>query len=109
MARTTPAEAKGTVRRKSPSAVDATAAVPEYPLLAYVDSLLEQLQAHVPKALKDWDEQAIHQARVSTRRLKAALDLLKPVLSKRPRRAFGRVLRRVRRRLGPLRDTDVML
>jgi CHAD domain-containing protein len=71
--------------------------------------LLEQLQAHVPKALKDWDEDAVHQARVSTRRLKAALDLLKPVLSKRPRREFGRVLRRLRRRLGPLRDTDVML
>jgi hypothetical protein len=31
------------------------------------------------------------------------------VLSKRHRRPFGKVLRRLRRRLGPLRDTDVML
>src|SRR5678815_3267265 len=87
MARTTPADAKGTVRRKTagpPSATDAATPPPDYPLLAYVDSLLEQLQANVPKALKDWDEDGIHQARVSTRRLKPALDLLKPLLSKRP-------------------------
>jgi CHAD domain-containing protein len=109
MARTTPADEKRTVRRQSPGPAGAATAVPDYPLPAYVDSLLEQLQAHVPKALKEWDEEAVHQARVSTRRLKAALDLLKPVLTKRPRRAFGRVLRRLRRRLGPLRDTDVML
>ncbi len=109
MARTTPAREKRTVRRKSPRATESATPPQDYPLLAYVDSLLEQLQAHVPKALKEWDEEAVHQARVATRRLKAALDLLKPVLSKRPRREFGRVLRRLRRRLGPLRDTDVML
>jgi len=31
------------------------------------------------------------------------------VLSKRPRRKLGRILRRLRRRLGPLRDADVMI
>src|SRR5688572_1032431 len=115
MARTsTPAAGKGRTRRKARPAAGTTADAaptppPVYPLLTYVDSLLEQLHAHVPKALKEWEEEGIHQARVSTRRLKAALDLMKPVLSKRPRRQFGRVLRRLRRRLGPLRDADVML
>src|SRR5205085_646967 len=57
----------------------------------------------------EFDEEAIHQARVSTRRLKAAMTLLKPVLSKKSGRKFLEVLKKLRRRLGPLRDYDVML
>ena len=82
---------------------------PEFPLLGYLDGLMEDLRARVPAALKLWDVEAIHQSRVATRRMKAALDLMQVVLSKRARRQFGRVTRNLRRRLGPLRDADVML
>jgi CHAD domain-containing protein len=41
--------------------------------------------------------------------MKAGLDLMRAVLGKRSRRTFNRVTRKLRRRLGPLRDADVML
>ncbi len=81
----------------------------EFPLLAYLDDLVDDLRDHVSGALKAFDADAIHDARVSTRRLKAALDLLEPVLSKGSRELFPIVLKKLRRRLGPLRDQDVML
>ncbi|HLL89275.1 MAG TPA: CHAD domain-containing protein, partial [Tepidisphaeraceae bacterium] len=79
------------------------------PLLAWMDERVNDLRDLVPRALRAWDEEAIHQARVNTRKLKAAIDLMAPVTSPDHRRAFGRVLRRLRRRLGPLRDLDVMI
>lgn len=81
----------------------------EFGLLAYLDELMEDLHDNVPKALKDFDEDGIHDARVSTRRLKAAMGLLQPVLSDEHRKNFEKVLKKVRRRLGPLRDLDVMI
>ncbi len=93
-----------------PIAMDTTAPAPaEFPLLTHVDELVEDLRTNVSKALKQFDIDAIHQARVATRRLKAALDLFKPVLTGDRRRPFARELRKLRRRLGPLRDLDVML
>jgi CHAD domain-containing protein len=86
---------------------DASGQVP--PLLAHLDRLVEELHVQAPKALNDFDEEGIHRARVATRRLSAALDLTKPVVGKKRRKAFGKVLRGLRRRLGPLRDADVML
>ena len=79
------------------------------PLIAYLDHLVEELRRLVPLALRDWDHDAIHHSRVATRRLKAGLDLFRPVLSDDARRPFAKVTRRLRRRLGPLRDLDVML
>lgn len=61
------------------------------------------------EALHSFDPDAVHDARVATRRLTAALDLLEPCLPDRPRKKFARVLRKLRRALGPLRDLDVML
>jgi len=81
----------------------------EFPLLTYLDGLVEDLRQLTPKALKDWDADAIHDARVATRRLKAAMDLLKFVLSDDHRKPFNKVLKKLRRRLGPLRDMDVMI
>jgi CHAD domain-containing protein len=81
----------------------------EFPLLAYLDELVDDLREHVSGALKVFDVDAIHDSRVSTRRLKAALDLLEPVLSRESREPFATVLKKLRRRLGPLRDQDVML
>lgn len=79
------------------------------PLLTYLDELVVEMQRLVPPALRDWDEQAVHRSRVATRRLKAGVDLFRPVLSDDARRSFAKVTRRLRRRLGPLRDLDVML
>jgi len=79
------------------------------PLCEYLDDLVAELQRLVPLALRDWEEDAIHHSRVATRRLKAGIDLFRPVLSDDARKAFAKVTRRLRRRLGPLRDLDVML
>jgi CHAD domain-containing protein len=81
----------------------------QFPLLDYVDQLVEDLRGNVTKALKDWDAEGIHRARVATRRLKAALDLLRPVISDEQRKPFATVLKKLRRRLGPMRDLDVMI
>jgi CHAD domain-containing protein len=93
-----------------PETEDASAtALPVFPLLAYLDGLMEELRGRLPVALNEWDGESIHQSRVATRRMKAAIDLMKPVLGKKRRKALGKSLRKLRRRLGPLRDADVML
>lgn len=89
--------------------VAAKRAEPDFPLLGYLDGLMEDLRGRVPAALKAWDVEAIHQSRVATRRMKAAMDLMRVVLSNRLRRPFAKVTRNLRRRLGPLRDADVMI
>lgn len=81
----------------------------EIPLLKYLDSLVENLRKLMSAAISGEDEVAVHDARVATRRLKAATDLVKSVVSGRCRRPFNRVGRSLRRQLGPLRDLDVML
>ena len=81
----------------------------DFAFLDHLDELLDDLHHNVPKALKEFDTDGIHDARVATRRLKAALDLLDPVLSDRRKKPFAKVLRKLRRRLGPLRDADVMI
>jgi CHAD domain-containing protein len=80
-----------------------------FPLLAYLDGLVEQLQKDTPKALREFDVDAIHDARVATRRLKAATGLLAPILHGDSSKKFEKALRKLRRRLGPLRDGDVMI
>jgi CHAD domain-containing protein len=79
------------------------------PLCNHLDTLVETLGARIPRALEEFDEESIHQARVTTRRLKAALDLLESTLDKDHARPFARLGRKLRRRLGPLRDLDVMI
>jgi CHAD domain-containing protein len=82
----------------------------EPPILDYMDGQVEKLRTLVPRALRECagDVEAVHDARVATRRLKAAFDLLKPVLPERHLRKFARTLRKLRRRLGPIRDLDVI-
>lgn len=79
------------------------------PLLKYSDSLVENLRELIASAVGGSDEKAVHDARVTTRRLKALADLVKPVVSGRSRRPFNRVGKCLRRQLGPLRDLDVMI
>lgn len=78
-------------------------------MLEYVDQLVEKLRAMVPRAIMEGDETAIHQARVATRRLKAAVDVFKPVSSKAHRRELTRILSKLRKNLGQARDLDVVL
>jgi CHAD domain-containing protein len=81
----------------------------EFALLKHLDSLVDNLRKLIPAALKGQDVEAVHDARVATRRLKAATEMLESVISGRCRKLFDRVTRRLRRQLGPLRDLDVML
>lgn len=74
-----------------------------------LEQRVEDLRGMVRRALRSWDVHSIHQARVTTRRLTAATDLLRPLLSDDPRRAFAKSLKKLRRTLGALRDADVML
>ena len=69
---------------------------------------LRELRKILPQAQKG-SESEVHRARVIARRLKAALDVGKPLLSAESRREVSRAIRRIRRALGELRDVDVML
>jgi CHAD domain-containing protein len=77
--------------------------------LIYLDQQIDALRTHTPAALDAFDPTGIHQARVGTRRLKAGLDLLQPLLAKDDLTALAKAGKRLRRRLGPLRDLDVMI
>jgi len=81
----------------------------DLPFLTYVDELMDQLHHNVPKALREFDAEAIHDARVATRRLKAAVDLVQPCLTQNRRKPLEKQLKKLRKRLGPLRDLDVMI
>jgi CHAD domain-containing protein len=78
-------------------------------LLKYLDELVENLRGLVSRAVKEQDKEAIHQARVATRRLKAATELMDSILTKKARKPFDKITRALRKQLGPLRDLDVML
>lgn len=79
------------------------------PLIVHLDALVDNLREQVPAALKGHEPTAVHHARVSTRRLKAALDVLEPVVSAGHRKPLVKALSKLRRQLGPMRDADVML
>lgn len=79
------------------------------PLVRHLDRLTQHLIEQSAEVLQVESIDAVHQSRVTTRRLKAASDLLRPLLSSKSRRLFNRALRKVRRRLGPVRDIDVMI
>jgi len=82
----------------------------DLPAIARVlDERVEDLRGLARRALRNWDSEAIHHARVGTRRLKAALDVLRPLLPNEARGEFAKSLRKLRKALGPLRDLDVML
>ncbi|MGA2233577.1 MAG: CHAD domain-containing protein [Tepidisphaeraceae bacterium] len=81
----------------------------EFPLLDHLDGVVEVLRQTAPRAVRQSDEEAVHDARVASRRMKAALDLFAPVISARRAKDFSRINRSLRKRLGALRDLDVML
>src|SRR5262245_8261889 len=70
---------------------------------------MRRLRRRIPAALRDWDHHAIDDVHVATRRLRAALDLLGPVVPPKRVAPLRKTARRLRRRLGSLRDYDVMI
>lgn len=80
-----------------------------FPLLDHIEKQMGKLRENLAEALNTFGEDSIHDARVATRRMKAAMELLSPVLSKKHRKPLDKGMRRIRRRLGPLRDADVMI
>ena len=71
--------------------------------------MVRKLRRRVPVALGDGEAKAVHEARVSTRRLRASLDLLAPVVPAKMTAPLRKTARRLRRRLGTMRDLDVMV
>lgn len=78
-------------------------------LLDYLDDLMRHLAAQLSASLLAGEVSAVHQSRVATRRMGAALRLLEPVVERSKRKRLERSLKRMRRRLGCLRDLDVMM
>ncbi len=60
-------------------------------------------------ARKGEDIEALHDMRVATRRMRAALKIFEPYFEKDDIASFGRNLRRTGRALGQVRDLDVLL
>jgi CHAD domain-containing protein len=77
-------------------------------LIRFLDEQVEALRQLLPMVVEDFSSTAIHQSRVATRRLKAGLDVFAPFVDSKRFRVFARFARRLRRRLAPLRDLDVM-
>jgi CHAD domain-containing protein len=75
---------------------------------AYLREQLDAIVAHAPKALQTGDPKAIHQARVATRRLKALCDVAEPIVGGRGLAELNEFGRLLRKRLGDLRDLDVL-
>jgi CHAD domain-containing protein len=75
----------------------------------YIADQVDVLRANVPTALAELAGESVHDARVATRRLKSAIELLEPLVPRQPARKLNRAGRRIRRLLGPLRDIDVAI
>jgi len=69
---------------------------------------LEKVISHESEVLKDHDPEELHQMRVGMRRLRSAVVGFEPVL-KLPESADDQKIGRIARRLGKLRDLDVLL
>src|ERR1044072_4599802 len=78
-------------------------------LWQFLNQKVDDLRGLVPRAQRTWKRDGVHHARVTTRRIQAVLDLLTPLLQEQPRRQLVKVLRKIRRGLGPVRDRDIML
>lgn len=69
---------------------------------------LRRLLFHLPLVRTTQEPEPVHQARVAARRLRSDLSTLEEVLKRKPQRRMRSGLRDLGRRLGSLRDADVM-
>ncbi|HET9733874.1 MAG TPA: CHAD domain-containing protein [Burkholderiales bacterium] len=74
---------------------------------AVMHEALEQIRANIPGSLAGRDPEYLHQLRVGTRRLRAALRVFRGTMQRREERALLRTLRKIARASGPARDWDV--
>jgi CHAD domain-containing protein len=81
----------------------------ESDLPKYLSNLVTDLRHFAVQATRDGEVDAIHDSRVTARRLGAALDLLQPLLPDKISKDLQKLLKRLRRKLGPIRDNDVMI
>ena len=90
--------------------VELSAAMPPFEAFRRIAmSCLEHLQQNHHGALTRDDPEYIHQMRVATRRLRAALRLFAPVLPERLAESLHRPLSALMAHLGRARDLDVLL
>jgi CHAD domain-containing protein len=73
----------------------------------YLLEQFEEVLCQEPRAWEGLDPEGVHQMRVATRRIRAALRAFKDVLPATPRKAFNREFKRVAAVLGEVRDLDV--
>jgi CHAD domain-containing protein len=74
---------------------------------AVMRETLEQIRANIPGSLAGRDPEYLHQLRVGTRRLRAALRVFRGTMQRREERALLRTLRKIAKASGPARDWDV--
>ena len=73
-----------------------------------IGASLRRLLFHLPLVRTTQEPEPVHQARVAARRLRSDLSTLGEVLKRKPQRRMRSGLRELGRRLGSLRDADVM-
>src|SRR2546423_15567648 len=81
-ARKTARTAQAPLAEQANAACSSQPAAEPLPLCLHIDQLIESLRVHIADAVRG-DEEAVHDARVATRRLKAAADLTAPVVRER--------------------------
>jgi CHAD domain-containing protein len=69
---------------------------------------VERLAEHEPGVRKGVDPEAVHQARVATRRLRSQLRTFRPALRAGPTKRLGAPLKNLAGLLGDVRDLDVL-
>lgn len=74
-----------------------------------VGALAESILASAPNVLRGEDTRAVHDMRVDIRRLRGAMVTFDGAFPAKRARRFGRAIRRIGRKLGPVRDADVHL
>ncbi len=73
-----------------------------------IDKQREKMRRNLGTAIDGRDPEGVHDMRVASRRLRAALGLFAPWLGKKQVQQAGRSLRRLTRALGTVRELDVL-
>ena len=74
-----------------------------------LEALAREISRATPAVLRGDDTRAVHDMRVSIRRLRSALETIGETIPSKRRKAMRRAARRIGGKLGPVRDADVHL
>ncbi|GAC1396864.1 MAG: hypothetical protein NVS4B5_02930 [Vulcanimicrobiaceae bacterium] len=95
---------------KSPPYDGLTAVLPvANAVVIVVRALLDEFTASIPAVLHGDDTRAVHDMRVTIRRLRSALGTFDDAYPRERRVRMMATMRRIGRKLGPVRDADVHL